>query len=182
MNYNFAGAKGDPGSEAGKTAGGGFTLMEVCVAIAVLAAGIVVFGRYLDGFNRIRALEREQARTVLETARAVEHFVQNPPACRDTTFAFGALAASNQTSAARNQTLAAGSSKPAAVQVTLKTIPGPRPIAWLQASPLACTPDSNLSCLPASKAPCAPDCVVTPCPRTTSKAPVFRRLVRCVKD
>ena len=142
----------------GMTVKAGFTLMEVSVAVVVLAAGIVVFGRFLDGFNRIRALEREQARAVLETAHAVEHFVQNPPACRDTTFAFGALAASNQTSAARNQTLAAGSSKPAAVQVTLETVPGPRPIAWLSA------------------------CVVTPSPRTTSKAPVFRRLVRCVKD
>ena len=129
----------------GMTVKAGFTLMEVSVTVAVLAAGIVVFGRFLDGFNRIRALEREQARAVLETAHAVEHFVQNPPACRDTTFAFGALAASNQTPAA-------------AILVTLKTIPGPRPIAWLSA------------------------CVVTPSPRTTSKAPVFRRLVRCVKD
>ena len=130
----------------------GFTLMEVCVALVVLSAGIVVFGRYLDGFNRIRVLEREQARAVLETARAVEHFIQNPPACRDTTFAFGALAASNQK-------LAAGSSKPAAaVQVSVQSVLGPRPIAWLSA------------------------CVVTPSPRTTSKAPVFRRLVRCVKD
>ena len=140
----------------------GFTLMEVCVALVVLSAGIVVFGRYLDGFNRIRALEREPARAVLETAHAVEHFIQNPPACRDTAFAFGALAAS--------------------IQVTLKTIPGPRPIAWLSASPLACTPDTCHTCPPASNPACAPDCVVTPSPRTTSKAPVFRRLVRCVKD
>jgi len=147
----------------------GFTLMEVCVAVAVLAAGVVVFGRFLDGFNRIRALEREYARAVLETAHAVEHFVQNPPACRDTTFAFGAPAARNQTPAA-------------AFQVTLKTIPGSKPIAWLSALPLACTPDTCHTCPPASKAPCASDCVVTPSPRTTSKAPVFRRLVRCVKD
>ena len=129
----------------------GFTLMEVCVAIAVLAVGVVVFGRYLDGFNRLRSLEREHARAVLETANAVEHFVQNPPACRDTVFAF-------DTPAARNQTPAAGSSKPAAIQVTLKTIPGPKPIAWLSA------------------------CVVTPSQRTPSKAPVLRRLIWCVKD
>ena len=116
----------------------GFTLMEVCVALVVLSAGIVVFGRYLDGFNRIRALEREQARAVLETARAVEHFIQNPPACRDTTFAFGAPADS--------------------IQVTLQTIPGPRRIVWLNAF------------------------VISPRVRTTSKAPVFRRLVRRVKD
>lgn len=160
----------------------GFTLMEVCVALAVLFAGIVVFGRFLDGFNCLRSLERDQARTVIETANAVEYFVQNPPACRDTSFIFGAPAASSQKLAASNQKLAAGSSKSAAVQITLETIPGPRPIAWLSASPLACTPDTCHTCPPASKAPCAPDCVVTPSPRTTSKAPVFRRLVRCVKD
>jgi len=135
----------------GMTVKAGFTLMEVCVAIAVLAAGVVVFGRYLDGFNRLRLLEREQARAVLETANAVEHFVQNPPACSDTVFAF-------DTPAARNQTPAAGSPKPAAIQVTLKAIPGPKPIAWLSA------------------------CVVTPCVRTTLKTPVLRRLIWCVKD
>ena len=127
-----------------KTVGRGFTLMEVCVAIAVLAAGIIVFGRYLDGFNRLRSLERNQARTVLETANAVEHFIQNPPACRDTLFAFGAPAARNQTPAA-------------AIQVAIKTIPGPRPIVWLSASPRACPPAG---------------------PQT----PVFRRLIRCERN
>ncbi|WP_405342683.1 type II secretion system protein J [Fibrobacter sp.] len=92
----------------------GFTLMEVCVALAVLSAGIVVFGRYLDGFNRLRSLEREQARAVIETAQAVEYFVQNAPACRDTVFAFGAPAT--------------------AILVSLETVPGAKPLAWLHAS------------------------------------------------
>lgn len=116
----------------------GFTLMEVCVALVVLSAGIVVFGRYLDGFNRIRALERQHANAALAAAQAVEHFVRNPPECCDTLFAFGAPADS--------------------IQVTLQTIPGPRRIVWLNAF------------------------VISPRVRTTSKAPVFRRLVRCVKD
>ena len=115
----------------------GFTLMEVCVAIAVLAAGVVVFGRYLDGFNRVRTLERERARAVIETAYAVEYFVQNAPDCRDTVFSFGTSAT--------------------AIQVTLKTVSGAKPLAWLSALPLACTPAG---------------------PQT----PVFRRLVRCVKN
>ena len=106
----------------------GFTLMEVCIALAVLSTGVVVFGRYVDGFNRIRALERDHARTVLETARAVEYFIQNLPACRDTSFTFGV-----------------------SVQVTLQTIPGPKPLAWLSAF-------------------------------SPPKEPVFRRLIRCVKD
>ena len=115
----------------------GFTLMEVCVAIAVLAAGVVVFGRYLDGFNRVRTLERERVRAVIETANAVEYFVQNAPDCRDTVFSFGSPAT--------------------AIQVTLKTVSGAKPLAWLSASPLACTPAGL-------------------------QTPVFRRLVRCVKN
>ena len=115
----------------------GFTLMEVCVALAVLSAGVLVFGRYLDGFNRVRAQERQHANAAIVAAQAVEHFVQYPPECRDATFAFGALADS--------------------IQVTLQTIPGPRQIVWLNAS------------------------VVTPRVRTDPKAPVFRRLVRCVR-
>lgn len=115
----------------------GFTLLEVCIALAVLSAGVLVFGRYLDGFSRVRALERERANEILAAAQAVEHFVQYPPECRDTSFAFAAPAA--------------------AVQVSLETIPGPRPIVWLNAS------------------------VVTPSVRTNPKAPVFRRLVRCTR-
>ena len=122
----------------------GFTLMEICVALAVLSAGIVVFGRFLDGFNRLRSLERDEARMVLETARAVEYFVQHPPACRDTSFTFGAPAFSSQVPAA-------------AVQVSVQTIPGPKSLARLSA------------------------CAVTPSPRASSNAPIFRRLVRCRK-
>ena len=92
----------------------GFTLMEVCVALAVLSVGVFAFGRYLDGFNRIRALERARANATIAAALAVEHFVENSPDCRDTTFAFGAPADS--------------------IQVTLQTIPGPRRIVWLNAS------------------------------------------------
>ena len=91
----------------------GFTLMEVCVALAVLSAGVLVFGRYLDGFNRVRAQERQHANAVVVAAQAVEHFVQYPPSCRDTTFAFGAPADS--------------------ILVALQTIPGPRRIVWLNA-------------------------------------------------
>ena len=116
----------------------GFTLMEVCVALAVLSVGVLVFGRYLDGFNRVRMLERTHANAVVVAAQAVEHFVQNPPDCRDTSFAF--------------------SDTPAfTIQVSLETIPGPRQIVWLNAF------------------------VVTPSVRTTPKAPVFRRLVRCAR-
>lgn len=89
--------------------------MEVCVALAVLSAGVLVFGRFLDGFNRVRALERQHANAAIAAAQAVEHLVQNPPDCRDTSFAF--------------------SDAPAfVIRVSLETIPGPRQIVWLNAS------------------------------------------------
>lgn len=122
---------------AGMAAKSGFTLMEVCVALAVLSASVLVFGRYLDGFNRVRALERARANATIAAARVVEHFVEKPPECRDTTFAFGVLADS--------------------LHVSLETIPGPRRIVWLNAF------------------------VISPRVRTTPKAPVFRRLVRCAR-
>jgi prepilin-type N-terminal cleavage/methylation domain-containing protein len=116
----------------------GFTLMEVCVALAVLSAGVLVFGRYLDGFNRVRALERQHANAALAAAQAVEHFVRNPPDCRDTSFAFSEAPAFT-------------------IRISLESIPGPRPIVWLNVF------------------------VVTPSVRTDPKAPVFRRLVRCAR-
>ena len=90
----------------------GFTLMEVCVALAVLSAGVLVFGRYLDGFNRVRTLEREYANAVVVAAQAVEHFVQNPPACRDSSFSWNG------------------------VEVMLKVVPGVKPLAWAQVGSL----------------------------------------------
>ena len=55
----------------------GFTLMEICVSLAVLSAGVIVFGHFLDGFNHLRSLEREKARAVVNVADA---------GCRDDSF------------------------------------------------------------------------------------------------
>ena len=86
----------------------GFTLMEVCVALAVLAFGSLAVGRYLDGFNRVRSVEREQAKILVAAVQTVEEFVRNPPPCTDSVIA-------------QNR-----------VEVTLSAVPGAVPLAWVQ--------------------------------------------------
>jgi prepilin-type N-terminal cleavage/methylation domain-containing protein len=93
---------------SGGAAGGGFTLLEVCVALAVLSAGVVVFGRYLDGFGRIRSLERGYAKAALSSVAAVEHFVRHPPPCADSAFAYREAV------------------------VVVEPVPGAHPLAWVR--------------------------------------------------
>ena len=91
----------------------GFTLMEVCVALAVLSGGVLVFGRYLDGFNRIRTLEREQAKAVVLSAKSVEEFVRNAPPCVDSSFTYDEA------------------------RVEILMVPGAKPLAWVRVSAYA---------------------------------------------
>ena len=88
----------------------GFTLMEVCVALAVLSAGVLVFGRFLDGFNRLQALERTKAKSVIAVSETIEELVRNPPWCKDSSFV-------------RNE-----------VNVVLNAVPGAKPLAWVEAT------------------------------------------------
>lgn len=90
----------------------GFTLIEVCVALAVLSAGVLVFGRYLDGFNRVRAQERLRANETLAAARSMENLIAHAPACLDTSFTMNG------------------------VDVSLKVVPGIKPLAWGQVGAL----------------------------------------------
>ncbi|MBO5532024.1 MAG: prepilin-type N-terminal cleavage/methylation domain-containing protein [Fibrobacter sp.] len=88
----------------------GFTLMEVCVALAVLSAGVLVFGRFLDGFNRLQALERTKAKSVIAVSGTIEELVRKPPWCRDSSFV-------------RNE-----------VNVVLNAVPGAKLLAWVEAT------------------------------------------------
>ena len=88
----------------------GFTLMEVCVALAVLSAGVLVFGRFLDGFNRLQALERTKAKSVIAVSETIEELVRKPPWCRDSSFV-------------RN-----------GVNVVLNAVPGAKLLAWVEAT------------------------------------------------
>lgn len=86
----------------------GFTLMEVCVALAVLMGAVIVFGFFFTGFRREYSLEQEKARAFIESLRVVEELVHNPPLCRDSAFV-------------RN-----------GVNVVLKAVPGVQPLAWVR--------------------------------------------------
>ena len=88
----------------------GFTLMEVGIALAVLSAGILVFGRFLDGFTRLRALEWAKAKSVVAVGETVEELVRKPPRCRDCSFV-------------RNE-----------VKVVLSAVPGVKQLAWVEVS------------------------------------------------
>ena len=88
---------------------GGFTLMEVCVALLLLSSGVLVFGRFVDSFNRVASLEREQAKAVVCAAAAVEELVRNPPPCADSAFALGVAL------------------------VELRAVPGAKALAWVDA-------------------------------------------------
>lgn len=88
----------------------GFTLMEVCIALAVLSAGVLVFGRFLDGFNRLRALERAKAKSVVAVSETIEELVRTPPWCKDSSFV-------------RNE-----------VNVVLNAVPGAKLLAWVEAA------------------------------------------------
>ena len=60
---------------------GGFTLMEVWVAIAVMSAGLLAMGSVLDFFNRMKLAERRQAQAFLEAVQQMEKLIECPPPC-----------------------------------------------------------------------------------------------------
>ena len=64
----------------------GFTLMEVLVALAVFAFGSLAVGRYLDSFNRLRSMERDQTKSLIAAVETMEYFIRNPPPCTDSSF------------------------------------------------------------------------------------------------
>ena len=86
---------------------GGFTLMEVLAALAVLSFGTLAVGRFLEGFNQLRSVERKRALAVIDAVESMEYFVQNTASCADTTFV-------------RN-----------GVSVVRKGVPGAVPVAWV---------------------------------------------------
>lgn len=68
----------------------GFTLIEVCVALPVLAASLAAFFIWIDAFLKLRSLERDEAVQFVEAVGLVESRIENPPFCSDTSFERGA--------------------------------------------------------------------------------------------
>lgn len=85
----------------------GFTLMEVFVALALLSSGVLVLAHFVDSFNRVASLEREQAKALVQAASAIELLVQSPPSCADASLEIGG------------------------VQVVVRSVPGVSPLAWV---------------------------------------------------
>ena len=57
----------------------GFTLLEVLVALAVLAAGAVALGHYAGAFNRVSSAEIAHAVSLFPVAAGCQY---EPPFCR----------------------------------------------------------------------------------------------------
>lgn len=81
----------------------GFTLMEVLVALAVLGASTAVFFRYIDGFQRQRDIERNQAKAFICSANAMEYLVLHVPSCA--TFSQNVSFSQNATASTQGEVL-----------------------------------------------------------------------------
>ncbi len=57
----------------------GFTLMEILVALAVLAASSAVFGRVVDSFISLRRQEKLQAAAFICSVQTMERLIANVP-------------------------------------------------------------------------------------------------------
>ncbi|MBO7383344.1 MAG: prepilin-type N-terminal cleavage/methylation domain-containing protein [Fibrobacter sp.] len=68
----------------------GFTLPEVCVALAVFAFGALALGRGFDAVLRVRSVERSRAQSLIEAVAQMEALIENPPACTDSLASGGA--------------------------------------------------------------------------------------------
>ncbi|SOE78977.1 prepilin-type N-terminal cleavage/methylation domain-containing protein [Fibrobacter sp. UWT3] len=63
-----------------------FTLLEVLVALAVLAAGAATLSLYLGAFRRISALEFSRSDSALAAAAYIDSLAVSLPPCADTVY------------------------------------------------------------------------------------------------
>ena len=63
-----------------------FTLLEVLVALAVLAAGAATLSLYLGAFRRISALEFSRSDSALAVAAYIDSLAVSLPPCADTVY------------------------------------------------------------------------------------------------
>lgn len=63
-----------------------FTLLEVLVALAVLAAGAATLSLYLGAFRRISALEFTRSDSALAAAAYIDSLAVSLPPCADTVY------------------------------------------------------------------------------------------------
>lgn len=59
----------------------GFTLVEVCVAVAVLATGLAALGCFVSGFGQLRSIERDRIESVTRAVSRMETLIESPAPC-----------------------------------------------------------------------------------------------------
>lgn len=63
-----------------------FTLLEVLVALSVLAVGATALGFYAGAFKRASSAEIARADSALAAVQYMEFLIADPPACADTVY------------------------------------------------------------------------------------------------
>ena len=100
-----------------------FTLLEVLVALAVLAAGAATLSLYLGAFRRISALEFSRSDSALAAVAYIDSLAVSLPPCADTVLTLP-------------ETLLARGSHPIVSPIKIRAvytpIPGPVPLQWLE--------------------------------------------------
>lgn len=100
-----------------------FTLLEVLVALAVLAAGAASLSLYLGAFRRIATLEFTRSDSALAAVAYLDSLAVSRPPCADTVLTLA-------------ETLLARGSHPIVSPIKIRAvytpIPGPVPLQWLE--------------------------------------------------
>ena len=100
-----------------------FTLLEVLVALAVLAAGAASLSLYLGAFRRIATLEFTRSDSALAAVAYLDSLAVSHPPCADTVLTLA-------------ETLLARGSHPIVSPIKIRAvytpIPGPVPLQWLE--------------------------------------------------
>ena len=94
-----------------------FTLLEVLVALAVLAAGATALGYYASAFRRISSAETSRADSAFAAVQYMESLIADPPACADTVMA-------------RTEHRSTGEAF--LTRILYTPVPGPYPLQWIE--------------------------------------------------
>ena len=100
-----------------------FTLLEVLVTLAVLAAGAASLSLYLGAFRRIATLEFTRSDSALTAVAYLDSLAVSHPPCADTVLTLAEIL------------LARGSHpivSPIKIRAVYTPIPGPVPLQWLE--------------------------------------------------
>lgn len=108
-------------SEASRALSKGFTLPEVCVALAVLLIGITAILGAWNFFNREVADERLRLERFEDVLSTMESLIAERPSCTDSAALSLASVASRSSKFERSQS---------STEVRLKRIPGHKHLAW----------------------------------------------------